>query len=107
MLQTPFLCIKPKRIALDAIHAKKPFPKLLVMLSDHKIKMLREKLGLCQEFISSEIKISQANYSRIESCKVKAKQKYLIILARLLKVQPGELLDDDQDNTGLSIPRKH
>lgn len=64
------------------------------MLSGHKIKLLHEKLGVCQEFVANELKVSQGTLSRIESGKVKAKLKYLTKLAKIFQIGAGELLDD-------------
>jgi DNA-binding XRE family transcriptional regulator len=65
------------------------------LLSGHKIKSYREKLGVCQEFIANELKVSQATFSRIESGKVKAKHRHLHVLAKIFQVGPGDLLDDE------------
>jgi transcriptional regulator with XRE-family HTH domain len=59
-----------------------------------KIKLLREHHRFSQEFVASELKISQASLSRIESGRVNAKFKYFYSLAKLFGVNPNTLLDD-------------
>jgi len=59
-----------------------------------KIKFHREAKGWQQEYMAAELKISQPSYSRIESGQVKIKIEILIEIARVLQVQPLQLIGE-------------
>ena len=56
-----------------------------------KIKLLREHHRFSQEFVASELKISQASLSRIESGRVNAKFNYFYILYICMSIEQGFL----------------
>ncbi len=65
------------------------------MYIGHKIKMIREQRNLKQEFIANELGISQKQYSLIESNQTKLTVSRLIQIAKIINIEPEELLKND------------
>ena len=59
-----------------------------------KIRRLREQRGLKQSTISSELRMSQANYAKIESDAIDVKTSTLIKIAAVLDVEVTSLFTD-------------
>lgn len=62
------------------------------MYIGHRIKMIRENKNIKQEQIASELGISQKQYSLIESNQTKLTVARMLQIAKLIKVEPEELL---------------
>lgn len=58
-----------------------------------KIKKLREFRNISQDFMAKELKISQAQYSRLESGEHNLKQEQLERIAKLLKYSVQQIQD--------------
>ena len=61
-----------------------------------KIKRVRERKGYSQEFMASQLDISQASYARLESQKSKVSTERLQKIADILDVSVFSLLDSSK-----------
>ena len=72
-----------------------------------RIKEVREKTGYTQEYIASELGISQKAYSKIETNETQLKGEVLIRLAEILKVDIIELVPQEASLTYNNIHNVH
>lgn len=61
-----------------------------------KIRKYRERLDYSQEFMASELGISQPAYAKIEKGSTKINIERLVNIAKILNVEPQKLLDDSK-----------
>lgn len=76
-----------------AVAMRRRTPEQLVTDVGHRIRELREGLGLTQQVLSEQLKMSPQYYRRVESGQVNVSVQTLATFAKALKVDPGALLD--------------
>ncbi len=63
----------------------------------NRIRKMRDKLDYSQQFVAQELGISQPAYARIEQGLTKLDTMRLLVLAKVLQVQPLQLLAGTED----------
>jgi transcriptional regulator with XRE-family HTH domain len=61
-----------------------------------KIQKLRELKNFTQEYMAEQLKMSQANYSRLENDNIGLSVDKLQIIAQILEVSPSDLMAFDE-----------
>jgi transcriptional regulator with XRE-family HTH domain len=58
-----------------------------------KLREIRKSKGYSQEQLANECDLPLSQISRIETCKVNTSLSHICLLARVLKVNPSELMN--------------
>ncbi|MEO0040931.1 MAG: hypothetical protein RL329_379 [Bacteroidota bacterium] len=69
----------------------------------YKIKKIRDLRGLKQETMAESLGISQEHYSKIEANKTNLSMPKLEKIAKILEVNPADLIDFDESKVLLNI----
>jgi len=64
-----------------------------------RIRKCRERLGYSQEYMASQLEITQSSYAKLENEQVKLSVGRIKQIAQLLETSVHELLNDKTENT--------
>lgn len=68
------------------------------MIVGRKVRVLRELIGYSQDFMSIQLEISQATYSRIENENTRVDIRMLMQIAEILNIDLISMLEFDEVN---------